>query len=250
MEKHSRLPTRLGKPVLIDALFEIRFEGESAADVLPGLFYSQLDGDTKIERLPISNIPAPIRQTDPNLANQPLVRILWSKYLILVGDASLTVGCQLPYPGWSQFRTEIIKIITVFVKARVAKSVNRYAIKYVDLLDGGAQDTLSENIVMSLSVGGQEIGKLPFNLNAELDVDKYRHVLQIAVPAQVQLMSGEKRAGLVLSIDTVVQDFKLPLEGLLEVLEKELDAIHSANKEMFFSCLTSEAIQKLEPQYD
>lgn len=247
----KQLPTRLGKEPLIDVVFEIRFEvGTSAAEILPGFLHAKLGGGVKIERLPVSQLPLEIRRTDVNLANQPLVRITWKNYLLMVGDNSLAVGCLLPYPGWTEFRETILKIVAFLAEASIVQSVQRYSLKYVDILPVQQGENVGDWINVKVTVGESELKSQPFQLHMEEATGKYRHLLQLAAPAQAHGIDGVIRAGMVVSVDTVVVDTMPPFSELIAELPARIDDIHSSNKQMFFDCLTVGAVQKLEPVYE
>jgi len=71
-----KLPKRLGKETIIEALFEIRFTSDmQASDVLTGILYSKIDSPKHIKKLPATEMPTTIRQNDPNLQFASLVKI-------------------------------------------------------------------------------------------------------------------------------------------------------------------------------
>ena len=66
----KKMPVRLKKEPLIEAVWETRFtsEKQNVADLLPGLIYQAIPGRYQnIVRLPVADIPAPIAEQDPNL---------------------------------------------------------------------------------------------------------------------------------------------------------------------------------------
>ena len=49
MRTTEQLPARLRSEPLVDAIFELHFQADAAAQVLPGLVFSQLTGDRQME---------------------------------------------------------------------------------------------------------------------------------------------------------------------------------------------------------
>jgi uncharacterized protein (TIGR04255 family) len=56
----EKLPAKLNKTPLVDAMFELKFESriEAVGDLLPGMLYSAYEGQyPEIEFLPLSRMP-------------------------------------------------------------------------------------------------------------------------------------------------------------------------------------------------
>ena len=131
----DKLPIKLGKEPLIDAVFEVRFTGTaSASDVLPGFLFGRLEGEKSLERLPTANLPKPVRDADPNLHFAPLTRLRWNNFVISISDRSLLVGCTIPYLGWVAFKPAILQIIHTIHEIGIIKNVNRFSVKYTDII--------------------------------------------------------------------------------------------------------------------
>lgn len=129
------LPKKLKKEPLIDGVFEIRFTSAfPAGGILPGMLYGKLDGNKTIEQLPVGQLPQAMRDADPNLQFAPLSRLDWERFYINVSDRSVSIGFKHPYPGWISFKPAITKVMEALKEASFIKSVERYALKYIDLL--------------------------------------------------------------------------------------------------------------------
>ena len=98
-------------------------------------YLANLTGGATIERLPIADLPKQIRDSDPNLRYAPTIRMQWQKFLLLLSDQSVAVGCKLPYPGWGEFRSAIMRTLDIIGDTNVVERVERYSLKYVDILE-------------------------------------------------------------------------------------------------------------------
>ncbi len=246
------LPKKLNKEPLVDAVFEIRFSSSiPISSVLPGFLFAHInDGDKKIERLPVADIPIQMREFDPNLRFQPLLRIKWDKFLILIGDESLAIACAMPYPGWLNFKAKIVEVINILKGSQIIDNVNRYSLKYVDIIDG---ETLSEQIKrvnLSLNIGNHTLSSEPFNIRVEIPYDKYLHIVQIATPSSATNFDGQTRDGVLVAVDSISEQLTIDLTSFADTLADNLEAIHTSNKTMFFECLRPETITYLEPIYE
>ena len=98
----TKLPLKLGKEPLIEALFEMRFKATApVSNILPGLLFTKFKGEKKIEKLPAAQLPEELRKVDPSLHYAPLLRIYWDRFMILTSDRSSGLACKMPYPGWN-----------------------------------------------------------------------------------------------------------------------------------------------------
>lgn len=251
MRQAERLPTRLHTEPLIDAIFEMHFSGApAAAQVLPGYLFSKLEGDKRIERLPIGAIPAEVRQGDQNLATQPTLRMLWNQYMLSFGDSVFGVACRLPYPGWQAFRASIMRLVGYVVESGVVAQVSRFNLRYLDLIDGEQPVDLSPKLDIELSLGGVSLTDSPFQLQSIIELGGMAHRVALTLPAE--LIVGETRArrrGMLISVDTPTEQL-CEAALFVDLLDRRLDQVHTANKETFFACLTEAAIQAMGPSYD
>ncbi|MBC7647681.1 MAG: TIGR04255 family protein [Vitreoscilla sp.] len=247
---NKQLPSKLGKEPLVDAVFELRcVSSVSIADILPGILHSALGAGLKIERLPVADLPMAIRQFDPQLLNAPVVRVFWDNYIFLLGDNMVGVACVMPYPGWKSFRNIILKVVDIINQTGIVTQVARYSMKYVDILET-SHVPVSELINMKLVVGDIALKDQNFQLNMQIKSDPFIQALQVGSPAQSQSFDGKIRKGTLVSIDTLSSGELPDLKVLAEELPSRLDALHDENKKMFFACLTSAAINYLEPSFD
>jgi uncharacterized protein (TIGR04255 family) len=242
------LPARLRSEPLIDAIFEMRFTAESAAQILPGMLYSGLSGEKRLENLPASGIPEDIRRKDPNLAAQPVSRILWDRYILSFGDVSFGIGCRLPYPGWAAFRQQILTLAGRVIESGLINKVERYDLRYVDLIDGQGPEDLAPKLDASLTLGGVNLADGLFHLQAMVECGGMPHHVRIALPAEMQVgEAAAPRRGLLLETNTTTQT-DCAADAFMGLLQDRLDAVHDANKAMFFACLTDEAVEAMGPE--
>lgn len=245
------LPKKLKKEPLIDAVFEVRFTSTfPAGGVLPGLIFGGLKGDKKIEQLPLLQLPQGIRDADPNLRFAPLNRLDWQQFYINVGDRSVSVGFKHPYPGWNSFKPAIVEIMNILKGADILKSVERYSLKYIDLLPATDLVEQVSFINFDVTLAGHKLEKEAFHIRLEIPRHGFMHTVQVVSPATATLHTGESRQGLIVDVDTIANQQDVSFDELLCGFSDKLDAIHQANKDVFFDCLTPQTITALEPEYD
>lgn len=247
----DKLPTKLNKEPLIDALFEMRFNSApSASSILPGLLFSKLEGERIIEDLPIAQIPKALRDADSNLRFAPLVRLNLEGFSINIGDRSLAIGCKMPYPGWSVFKPIILNTVKLLKDTGLVQEVHRFSMKYIDLIPAHGTAMQVSAINSSVVLGKHTLTQEVFSLRIEIPKEEILHAVQITSSATAILPDGSKREGLIVDIDSIWNLSNPDFSQWLEQLPDQLELIHTANKAMFFECLRPETIDALEPVYE
>lgn len=248
MSKSTPLPTKLKTEPLIDAVVEMRFSSNVAlSSILPGLLYSQLPGEKILEQLPAMSIPKEFREIDPSLKFAALTRINWGDYFIMIGDSVFSVASKIPYNGWLDFKAAILTAFSIVCRSEFIKSVERYSMKYVDMISPSAEDPIL-NFNLSLMVGGIDRFK-NFMSRVEIIEPGILHCIQITSLANLISQSGSALSGSVIDVDSIVTINGEAGEVFFDQLDSRLESLHSSNKRMFFSCISDSALTKLEPEY-
>lgn len=247
----SPLPKRLRKEPLLDALFECRFIADfPVSNILPGILFSEFEGEKQLDRLPQSEIPEAIRNSDPNLQYVPLVRIRLQNYSFLIGDRSIAVACNLPYKGWSDFKPTIIKTIEILKKSRLIDKVIRYSTKYVDLIQSSNPADQVSLANLSLRIGSHNLTKESYQVRMDVPIEGFINIIQIISGTKVIIPGKTEREGVVIDIDTIKDTGGISVEQLEQDLDSALEHIHRVSKETFFDCLTEQTLTLLEPEYE
>ena len=101
-----RIPARLKKEPLLEAVWEIRFDAVKApvADLLPGILYKTFAGKfSSVTRLPFADLPAVAFEHDPNLRYAPKIRLEVGNQAVQIGEHMVSLNCRRPYSGWLNF---------------------------------------------------------------------------------------------------------------------------------------------------
>ena len=245
----SRVPKRLKKEPLIEAIWQVLFESPNAGEALPGLLYSRLRQDypsVQLHRLPTAEIPAAVAENDPNLRFAVKVRLEppEAPYVWQVGDRVATLNCRKPYVGWQQFKTAILDLVQIMEQSDLVPRPERHSLRYIDFLTLDKPPDLSA-LQIEMRLGTRPVIKLPLNVRLELPDGDFHHVVQIVTPAEVRLRT-ESRDGSVVDLETYLT--KAPESW--EQVREQLEALHDQSKKLFFTqLLTPDAIQALDPEY-
>lgn len=246
------LPVELEREPLIDALFEVRVDlwsgsPTSWADIIPGFLVHDLGDGASMIRLPAADLPFPVRKQDPNLQYAPLQRIDWGDYFISIGDRNVVVSCKLPYPKWPKFKAAILDILTRIAKLDPQGSVERYSLKYVNLIQETDFASQIEKVRMSVSLGDLQVRDQHISLQVHEKTDHAIHIYNIVTGAQLRMNDGRMLEGIIVDIDSIHNLSAPSLKSLAPNIEKDLETLRQENKSKFFSCLTEQTINEMGP---
>ena len=243
-----QIPKRLRNDPLIEALWEIRFSSDHSPviELLPGMLFKELRGSYgKLVRLPAANIPHPIAERDEKLRYVPTVRLESEPFSIQIGERVVSLSCRRPYVGWHGFSKQILKLAKLLEGTGLITQPERFSLKYTNLLDLKVQPSLSY-LNVKLTIGEHDIAERPVQLRTEIEQAGFIQILQIASPAQVQIVSGELFNGTLLDIDTIKNAEK---DDFWQTLNTKMKKAHDRSKQLFFQILVKDTLEKLEPEY-
>jgi uncharacterized protein (TIGR04255 family) len=245
----NRIPKRLNKEPLIEAIWQAQFEpreGLPVGDLLPGILYSALNPNLQLHRLPTADIPAPVAQIDPNLRFTAKYRMEepGSPFLFQVGDRIVTMNCRKPYSGWAVFKEHILELLGVVEGSGLVPIPLRHSLRYIDLLTLDPAPDLKA-LQVQFQIGQWGLQNRPLQMRVELPDEGCNHVVQIATPAEANLPEG-KLQGSVIDLETLPS----APPGNWQDVRTQIDQIHDRSKAVFYQqLLTADAISLMEPEY-
>lgn len=247
----TKLPKVLENEPLIDAVFEFRLsKSAQLADILPGYLFHELSPKPTLSRLPPADIPAPIRLQDPALKFAPTQRIDWGQYLILVGDQNVVIGCKLPYPKWPNFKAAILDIVKRIETVGIQGEVDRYSIKYVNIIKAPTFAEQIAKIKIEINLGEIHVIDEQVSLRVQRVEGDTLHILSVTTGAEASLPSGERVVGAVVDVDSIRDIPPLDFKAFCATLNEEVENLRQSNKEKFFSCLMDDTILEMGPKYE
>lgn len=249
-EARTRLPKKLGKQPLVEAIFEMRFESQfPVSTIWPGILYSSLPGEKTMEQLPSLSIPKEIRDADPNLAYVPVCRISWGNYWILIGDKVFAVATKIPYNGWDEFKAHILSAYTTVLQTEMIKSISRCSMKCIDILDNVPLEA-SECFRLQCSIGERNAAGNAFHVNIGFKDDEILHTLQVVSSMTMNMVAGGQLVGPLLDVDSVIELGGESLNSFVSKLSDRAEKLHDANKRIVFDSFSEKALEYLEPVYE
>lgn len=242
-----KLPEKLRRQPVVEALFELRFTPtkESVGDVLVGMLYSKLPTYEKIEPLPIASVPREMREKQEPLRYLASHRLVGNGKHIAVGDRVLGFGYAPVYQGWRNFREDIVLVLNTLRQTQFVAAAERYSLKYVNILEAPSQDQLSL-LNARFELAGEPASYVGFRLRTERHGSGSITIIELSTDATVRL-PDRSRTGLLLTVDTICN--QSPNE-VLDDPYRHLDRLHETCKATFFGLLTEDAINSMEPVWE
>ena len=242
---NKRMPLRLEKCPLVDALIEIRFESSIIGSAKFGIIYNLIRNDYKgpVTNLPILQVPEQIRKNYPNLKFKPLYRIEAEKYIIQIGDDVLCISSKIPYTGWGEFSSRTIELIKKISGENIINRVLRIGHRYVNFFEGDIMDKLT---ISKPTISGYQTNNILVRTEIR-DCDDFIDTVQITNSAMYKSpFNTDTLLGSLIDIDSFKEYGN---NYFLENLESEINKVHTCEKNMFFSLLTEEFLNSLNPVY-
>lgn len=124
--------------------------------------------------------------------------------------------------------------------------MERFSLKYVDLLQ--FEDLGLDCLEIDLKLAEYEMTRKPVQLQAQIEEDGLKHIIQIVSPAEVHVTGDSKKLrGILTDVDTIRA---LANDESWNELDESLDRVHYAGKRLFFSLLKKETTEALDPEYE
>lgn len=199
------------------------------------------------ERLPIADIPAPIRQADPNLRFQPTIQLREKQgsNLIRIGEQAISfhVAGEKKYPGWDKFRAQLNSVAEGLFTNMTNATVNKIGLRYINAI---VQDRhfISDihELEFEVSVGGKKLTG-PVNLNFNV-LEGAAHVVttRLAHSSFVQGTLPAKTSAVIDVEVSTANDFLV--KNALDVMSW-IDKAHLFEKTAFFALIPNTVQQQL-----
>ena len=155
-------PSRIEPDPIIEALLELQFNSALSTPapelVVGSLADNPLWREVEHQRLPLADIPAPLRMQDLTMRFQPVHQLFDAKGLrtLKIGPNVLSYHKLAPYPGWAGFEPELRAVINFAFSKLPGLQVSRIGLRYINVLTNerhGVADVNQLNYLVQLGKG-------------------------------------------------------------------------------------------------
>lgn len=240
------LPSKLKHDAIVEALLEIRFDTPAVLEVLYGRLADLPSWRGFVQhRLPTADIPAPIRNLDPQLRFAPSFELREpnGQRSIRIGPQAVSYHRGAPYVGWDRFQPELFEVVDQLFAKAGGLTIHRLGLRYLNALTKG-QHGLSgvSDLNMRLYVAEEQlVGAL--NVNFTKDVfPETKCTVRVATTEFVHGRLPQDTAAYV-DVDVYTNDGFRTDEAA--AVKQWIASAHQQEKRAFFGLLPPKIIEAL-----
>lgn len=244
-----RLPKRIKPCPIKEAIIEIRFDTNLPSEAVFGVVYNELkDRYSNLEKLPILQLPEVVRNSDSNLTYLPHYKLTKHPFTLQLGSKVVSLSISEPYSEWDDLVKESLEVFDKLNILSFIENVTRFAIRYINFFEN---TDMFSNINLAISPKNQ-LSDMPIVSNqmtfrTVVKDENFCTILLISNNTEViQVKEKTKSIGSIIDLDTYI----LNIDGNFFSKAKDLLLeAHLVEKNLFFSLLKEEFINKLNPEY-
>jgi len=241
----AKIPDKLKKDAIFQALFDIRF---TSKEVTPEIVTGKLASHNQwkgwsVQRLAFADIPAAVRQQDPGLQFQPLIQLQTAGRLVQIGERSLSCHTLAPYPGWTAWEPELRAAIDVLHSSFENLQVTRFGLRYMNAVGPEHFINTVGELRLSVRVADASLAGGPLLLHYQHDRDP-EHVALVRVSSR-EFVVNPQPPDLAAVIDVDVFTPASFSSADPDAAKAWLERAHELEKEEFFSLIPDDIVQKL-----
>jgi uncharacterized protein (TIGR04255 family) len=243
--RRKPIPEKLRNDAIVEAIFEMRFDTATIPEILFGRLadYAPWKGFTQ-RRLPAYEIPAPIRQTDPNLRFQALFELAGEHRSVHIGPQAISYHRTAPYVGWERFLQELQEAITGVFERANDLVIRRMGLRYLNALRADVHGITSiSDLDLRIEVASERV---PGNVNLNFTVDPGTNTGCTVRIATMEFIQGTLPPNSSVYVDVDVYTEEAFETKEQEIVENWVTDAHTREKQQFFRLLTDKSIDALE----
>jgi uncharacterized protein (TIGR04255 family) len=240
------IPAKLKHDAIVEALFEIRFDMTTIPEVFFGRLaeYAPWKQFTQA-RLPAYDVPAALRQADPNLRYHPIFALAeGAGRAVRIGPQVLSYHRRAPYVGWAKFKPELDEAIAGVFGKTDGLRVERLGLRYLNALRTDVHGIKSiSDLNLKLEIASERVSG---NANVNFTTGDSSETSCTVRIATTDFIQGDLPENTSVYVDVDV--FTKPgFETKDQSVVKDwIEAAHTREKEQFFRLLTERTIESLK----
>ena len=176
-----------------------------------------------------------------------MYHLVGDRRIVIIGDRSLAVSVETPYPGWNEFKELITFVWNLTKDGGVIGDVERVSIKYTNLLEAPLNTDHFALLNVRVELADKFLTVEPCQLQTEIKAGPQVTLVNlISQGTASNSKDGTTRDGAVLIVDSILNG---PLVDFWEKMSEYLEQVHSAEKSAFFDLLSKDTLNRYEPEY-
>lgn len=244
-----KIPKKITPDRIKDSIVEVRYNSKIPFEAIIGILYQSMVPQYTYTNRPLGRqqFPLPVPPTISQEITLSLGGVnLFSndKIKVQLIPNSIVFNCVGDYIGWIDFKAELEKILSIFIKSIKVDSFTRIGIRYIteypnlDLVDC---------VKFNFTFGMAERKSEKYSFKTEFKLDDYRVILSLNNKLPVVKEANKSPDPIsIIDLDLIKEEtFKSDLKTLMG----KLDNMHSKEKEVFFNLLKEDFLKSLNPEY-
>ena len=237
----NKLPVSINPCPIIEAIFEVRFESSLPDDAIFGIVYNQFkDEFQQVEQLPVLQLPAAIRNQDPNLKFTPHYKIKKDNFIIQIGPKVFSLANLKDYCSWAKFSKKIHDTYNKLSELKLINKHYRTALRYINVF---RDINIFNKSNLKIVLNDELINDNKINFSSEFPYEYGASNLKLINHAEAAI-ENQVVKGSIIDIDTNVEINKF------DSFQDAIECAHHAEKTLFFDLLGNEFLLSLNPVYE
>jgi len=243
----KKLPTKLEKQTVLDAISEVIFKEARDIEVLFSDVYIILKEEGwEFEKLPVMDVPENIRKENKSFDRTPHYVFSNNGRRIFIGPSVMAFAYDVSkaYSGWSNYKKELLNFYELLNKANSETNIDQVSLNFIDFFK---EEDIFDHITLSVQddtlaalYKGSSRGK---QYITEITVDGLDITIKIENDMSLSIKGSDAE------VDGSMIDIRILKlisdENILDVY----DEMHEHSKSIFFALLKDNFIKTLNPTY-
>lgn len=236
------LPRKLTPDAIVEAMVELRYEHQDLWEVVVGrLASADFMTGCEQQRLPAGEMPAQMRDLDPNLRYSPTIQLQRGDLLVRLGPRVMSVHVVAPYPGWNRFSPIVRAATEALFGTRPIIRIERLGLRYINAFGEMHGVTAINHLRLSVTVGDEAASN--FALTHRIENDR-EHLVNVSIATREFVVGNiPSHAKLVADIDVFKEQSAILTTA--DDVTAWFEKAHDVEKMSFFSLLDEETVERL-----
>jgi uncharacterized protein (TIGR04255 family) len=230
---------------VISAVVELRFESDVPKEAVYGVMYNALNKlCPESTALPIMQFPEAVRAKAPELRWKPWYQLSGNGLDLQIGPEVIGMNCDCStgYMGWSKFSKHVSHILSCIETTNLVKNITRIGIRYISFFE---QVNIFEKLKLTIHREGKFFCDDQTIFTTLLREGQFIQKIQLNNDVELTTPVHHKK-GSTFDIDTFQMTKNLSFEKVHQIIEDG----HAHEKKLFFSLLTDDFLNSLNPTYE
>lgn len=239
-----KLPKKITPCPIIESVVEIRFDTDIPSDAIFGVIYNAFKNEfsKKPKNLPILQLPADIRNKDPNLLYKPHYRLSDGTFLFQIGPKVISLVNKGEYVGWNTFFPKIKDCFRKIKSLEIIEKTKRLGLRYINFFEG---INIYEQINLQLLLNEEPLKSDIILVRTTLKTGDFLGNLQISNDSKFT-RNNTKMLGSTIDIDVHLEENG---KTIIDQIDSMIEKAHVEEKELFFGLIKKEFLNQFNPEY-